>query len=94
MRKRTMRRMGILFAIMLLPVFVVSATMLLGSDHSSRLKMRAVTVAPGDTLWELAERYGPPDRDLRETVDGIYRANRMTSTRLVAGQRLLIPVPH
>jgi LysM repeat protein len=43
------------------------------------------TVAVGDTLYDIAARYGT-------TVQAIMEANGLTSTRLNVGQQLTIPV--
>jgi LysM repeat protein len=51
-----------------------------------------VTVAPGDTLWALARRYGGPDCYLPKAVYQIRQANRLPDSRLVPGQVLWIPV--
>jgi len=52
-----------------------------------------MTVAPGDSLWTLARRYGDPDSYILDRVDDLARANGMTAgARLVPGQRLLVPV--
>jgi hypothetical protein len=52
----------------------------------------AVVVAPGDTLWDLAQRHAP-DRDPREFVAEVYRINDLPESGLVrAGDRLLLPV--
>jgi len=50
-----------------------------------------VTVAPGDTLWDIAERVGPPGADLRSTVDSIAARNGLGSVDLAPGQVLDIP---
>lgn len=71
----------------------ISTGMLVAGDHSGPPAMQTIAVAPGDTLWELAVRHGSPDEDVRKTVDLIFRANHLTSTRLVVGQRLLVPAP-
>lgn len=44
-------------------------------------------VQPGDTLYEIATRFGT-------TVDAILRANRLQSPMLYVGQMLFIPVHH
>lgn len=50
-----------------------------------------VVVAPGDTLWDLAQRHAP-DRDPREFVAEVYRINDLPESGLVrAGDRLLLP---
>ncbi|WP_293988251.1 NlpC/P60 family protein [Streptomyces sp.] len=54
--------------------------------HSpTRRTARTVLLRPGDTLWELAHRYGT-------TVAALQRANHLgTSTLIRAGDRLTIP---
>ncbi|MDQ2732440.1 MAG: LysM peptidoglycan-binding domain-containing protein [Armatimonadota bacterium] len=34
-------------------------------------------VEPGDTVWSLADRYGSPDRPIRDTVEDILRWNHL-----------------
>jgi LysM repeat protein len=52
-----------------------------------------VRVAPGDSLWKLAGRYGDPDAYILDRVDDLARANGLSSSaRLVPGQRLVVPV--
>ena len=49
-----------------------------------------VTVQPGETLWEIAERVAP-QADRRETVAQLSRLNDLPGGRLRAGQRLVVP---
>jgi len=49
------------------------------------------SVAPGDTLWDLARRYSPPGADLRAYVDRLVSANRLTGRPLQVGMRLKLP---
>lgn len=49
-----------------------------------------VTVAPGDSLWSIAEEVAPSD-DPRDVVDEIVRLNALDSAQVWAGQRLSIP---
>jgi len=52
-----------------------------------------VTVAPGDSLWSLARRYGNPDTYIEDNVDAMAKTNGMAAkSRLVVGQRLLVTV--
>lgn len=51
---------------------------------------RAVTVQPGETLWQLAVQVAPND-DPRATVDRIRELNDMHTEVLQAGQRLVVP---
>lgn len=50
----------------------------------------AVVVAPGDSLWSIAERVAPT-ADPRDVVDAIVRLNALDGAGLQAGQSLAIP---
>ncbi|MEQ7123562.1 LysM domain-containing protein [Actinopolymorpha sp. B11F2] len=63
-----------------------------GSDGGQSVRTRTVTVAPGQTLWEIAARVDP-DADIRATVEEISRLNGLTSAGdLEMGQSLVVPV--
>ena len=49
-----------------------------------------VTVAPGDTLWGIAQRV-EPSIDPRAEVAAIREANQLASSALTPGQVLVIP---
>ena len=51
-----------------------------------------VVVAPGETLWSIAERVAP-DRDPRPVVAGIQRLNDLPTPDVHAGQTLLLRAP-
>ena len=47
-------------------------------------------VQPGDTLWQLAKK-ADPERDPREVVDRLIRANELDGGRIIPGQELVLP---
>ena len=49
-------------------------------------------VRPGDTLWHIAQEYGPDGRDTRAIVSTIERINSLDTGILQAGQLIEIPV--
>jgi len=51
-----------------------------------------VVVAPGETLWSIAERVAP-DRDPRTVVAGIQRLNDLPTADVRAGQTLRLRAP-
>jgi LysM domain len=51
-----------------------------------------VVVAPGETLWSIAERIAP-DRDPRTVVAGIQRLNDLPTAAVRAGQTLRLRAP-
>ncbi len=48
------------------------------------------TVAPGDSLWSIAEDVAPT-ADPRDVVDAIVRLNALDGVVVSAGQRIAIP---
>ncbi len=57
----------------------------------SRSAYKTVTVASGDTLWSIAERYVDDKTDLREFVYEIAELNDIHNGVICAGQSLSIP---
>jgi hypothetical protein len=51
-----------------------------------------VVVAPGETLWSIAQRVAP-DRDPRTVVAGIQRLNDLPTADVHAGQTLVLRAP-
>ncbi len=49
-----------------------------------------ITVASGETLWDVATRIAP-DHDPRQIVAQLERLNHLSGPQLVAGQVLLVP---
>ncbi|MGN6330981.1 MAG: LysM peptidoglycan-binding domain-containing protein [Motilibacteraceae bacterium] len=52
---------------------------------------RVVTVAPGQTLWQIAGQIAP-GRDPRDVVAQITALNHLRADQVAAGQELLVPV--
>ena len=63
-----------------------------GDGEAPKERLTRVVVRRGDTLWELAKRYGRPDLDPRWVVERIRQANGLTSPVVYPGQTLIIPV--
>lgn len=49
-----------------------------------------VTVMPGESLWAIAEEVAP-NSDPRDVVDAIISLNQLSSSAVMAGERLSIP---
>jgi len=87
---RRQRKRSILLALVVL-VLLVSPLFALSLRGPQTLPApERVVVQPGDTLWGLAERYGPPDRDLREVIYDIRQTNGLQGSLIKPGQVLLI----
>ena len=49
------------------------------------------TVITGDTLWEIAGTITEPGESIRRTIDTVREINRLDSSMLQPGQKLLLP---
>ena len=72
---------------------VVSAKAGAGTDSASQHagSFITVTVAPGDTVWSLANRLAAGG-DVRSLVSEIISVNSLTSVDVATGQKLRIPL--
>ncbi len=63
------------------------------SDVSAhdQVEYASVTVAPGDTLWDIASQYRPVGVDIRAFVDHIQSLNGLRSPLIQPGQVLKVP---
>ncbi|MDO4922182.1 MAG: LysM peptidoglycan-binding domain-containing protein [Phascolarctobacterium sp.] len=52
----------------------------------------SVTVAQGDTLWDIAWRHTENKEDVREVMHRISRANALKSRHIYPGQVLQVPM--
>lgn len=85
------RRMGLAGVLLVMVCAFLLATGPGGAAPASRSDApRAVTVRAGDTLWGLAERYGPEGVDLRAYVDLLEETNGLDRV-LAAGMRIRLP---
>jgi len=85
-RKRLILLALLALILLVSPLFALSVKTPAGSPAPTR-----VIVGPGDTLWELAQRYGPPGEDTRKVVYDIRETNHLAGSLIRPGQVLLIP---
>ncbi|MET2012284.1 LysM peptidoglycan-binding domain-containing protein [Microbacterium chocolatum] len=93
-------RRALAFAAALPVSIAVAAALLSGGsalagrdDGAPAGTFTAVVVAPGDSLWSIAERVAP-SADPRDVVDAILRLNALDGAGLQAGQSLSIPTDY
>ena len=55
-------------------------------------KEYTVTVAEGETLWEIAGRHTEAREDVREVIFRIEQANKLNSKHIYPGQVLKVPL--
>ncbi len=79
----------LLMAVAAAVVLTGGASALAGTDQPTVAHER-VTVLPGQTLWQIAER-SAPGADPRETVQRILDLNGLQTAQVEAGTALLLP---
>jgi hypothetical protein len=93
---RLTRRGRLVATLVLLAGFLAGGVLLAGGLASAGTEPGAaataerVTVAPGETLWGIAEREAP-GTDPRDTVAEILELNHLQSSAVEAGSVLLLP---
>jgi nucleoid-associated protein YgaU len=95
------RRGRLLLSLLALVLLVTGAVLLsggasalAGTDRASAGAATAqrVTVRPGETLWQIAERVAP-GTDPRETVARILDLNDLQTAQVQVGTALVLPQP-
>ncbi|WP_440337866.1 LysM peptidoglycan-binding domain-containing protein [Megasphaera sp.] len=58
---------------------------------SPDVKLTYYVVEPGDTLWDIADKYREDDQDIRDAYTDIAKTNNLRADQdIYPGQRLLI----
>jgi len=50
-----------------------------------------IQIQAGDTLWKLAQEFGPSNQDLRAVIYEICTINQISADSIQPGQFILIP---
>ena len=83
-----------LFITLMTIIITMSLSMLFGNTYvsgSSNKAYYAITVESGDTLWTIAEKYSDDKTDIRQFIYDISKINDLESSKILVGQKLLIP---
>ncbi len=90
--KNKFRFITFLTVFMLVTAFGTSALFGLGTVAGSDVQhFITVQVQDGDTLWDLANKYGPKNVDCRKVIYEIQKINNVSADTLQAGQYISIP---
>ena len=81
---------GILYAIALACAIYAGAGDLFAATPVYR--DYSVTVAQGDTLWDIACRYAEGKEDVRLVMERITKANNIDAGRIYPGQVIKVPL--
>lgn len=87
-------RFTLFLTVAILMVFSLTGTIFGATDSESLTKptYSEITVQSGDTLWNLADEFGPDNKDLREVIFEICKINNITADSIYPGQMIRIPV--
>jgi hypothetical protein len=93
-RIKSKLRFTLFMTLAILIIFSAAGTFIGAYNAESLTKMTysEILVESGDTLWELADKFGPDDKDLREVVFEICRINEISPDSIYPGQKIRIPV--
>ena len=86
-------RFTLFMTIAMLMVFSLAGTLIGINDAESLTKATytEIRVQSGDTLWNLADKFGPDNKDIREIVYEICKVNDISADSIYPGQKILIP---
>lgn len=90
-RQRLFRRLVVVLLLAIAMVLVIPKAV----STMARSEAPAVTthtVAPGDTLWAIADQYNKDGGDVRRLITAIKQANHMTTATVQPGQVLVVPL--
>lgn len=73
--------------------FVLSGGSAVATGTSADVHFQHVTVAAGETLWQVAEDVAPT-ADPRDVIADIQQLNNLSTTQVLPGQSLAIPLKY
>lgn len=79
-----------MLAVLLVGGFTLGRASSQAAGPGAHRPLPTVTVAPGETLWQIAARVDP-GADRRALVDQIEALNHLNGDQIVAGQQLRLP---
>jgi hypothetical protein len=94
-RGRNLLRLASFASILVLAFAFFGAKAQGASTASVPSSYQQITVVPGETLWQIAQIVGTAtgfQGDLRDLVDEIISLNGLTSSAILAGAHLKIPL--
>jgi LysM repeat protein len=80
-------------ALALIAGFLLTGGSAVATSSAGNVHFDHVTVAAGETLWQVAEGVAPGS-DPRDVISDIVKLNDLSSTQVMPGQSLAIPVQY
>ena len=82
--------LAVLSLIMVTMIVVLSVNTGFATRKDSEINYTFYTVKSSDTLWSIACKHTPDNKDVRETIYEIKKLNHITESELVPGMRLAV----
>lgn len=93
-RGRSVLTLAVVGAVFALVVgFLLTGGNAVATDTSADVHFEHVTVASGETLWQVAEDVAPT-ADPRDVIADIVQLNNLDTTQVLAGQSIAIPTKY
>jgi nucleoid-associated protein YgaU len=92
-RIRSRIRFTMFLTVAILMIISITGT-LIGANNAESLTKPVyseIIIQSGDTLWNLAQEFGPDGKDIRKVVHEICRINNISADSIYPGQAILIP---
>ena len=91
-RKNSQRVIKSRLLVLIVTLTLIAVPIIVKAQDTQESKYITVVVHSGDTLWAIASEYTSNNKDVRETIYNIKKANDIDRGMIMPGQELLIPV--
>lgn len=93
----TARGRAVLVALVAIPVVAIALFVGLNAGGatatSQSTPLTTITVTPGETLWQVAEKIAP-GADPRDVIADIMQVNQLDTASIAAGEQLRVPAQY
>ena len=90
-KRRTMKRRRFV-TVSILVVLMITTMLNLALAKSDSKNNISVIVKSGDSVWSIASKNNPNEKDLRKLVYEIIEENNLKNSTIYAGQEIVIPI--
>jgi hypothetical protein len=90
-KKYVLKKKGRLVTLVVSLIIVISTILIASNVYSyEKPEYIEITIAAGDTLWDIAREYQEKG-DIRRYIFDIKKLNKMSDSRIYEGQKIIIP---
>lgn len=91
-KKNCKRMIKTRILVLVITLALIAVPIMVNAQDTQESQYITVVVHSGDTLWAIASEYTDSNKDIRETIYNIKKANNMDGGMIVPGQELLVPI--